>query len=108
VPVPKFRAIGILHLVRHGLGNCLLRRWGYWRLIICGLPKELPKARENQAKLHSFFPHHRPEDDNYAHCEIWTFKEGEHVAKPKLPETVKKEFRQIMSDMSRIILIPTV
>jgi hypothetical protein len=44
---------------------------------------------------------------NYAHCEVWTFKEGVHVPNAKLPETVKKEFRQIMSDRSVLLHSPS-
>jgi len=86
---------------------------GIAQFLVCGLPKELPKDRDtgsrDQPKEHSYFPGHVPECDNYAHCEIWTFKEGAHVPNPtNLPATVKKEFRQIMSDRAVILRVPLV
>ena len=91
---------------------------GIARFFVCGLPLELPKelpppSKKNPnkpppVKLHSFRPEHVPLDDNFAHCEIWTFREGVKVEKPNLPELVKKEFRQIMSDRSFVILAPEI
>jgi len=86
---------------------------GIAQLLVCALPKELPVEKPagrqpNPPKLHSFFPAHVPECENYPHCEIWTFKEGVHIPDPKLPPMVKKEFRQIMSDRSLILHNPSV
>jgi hypothetical protein len=85
---------------------------GIGQFLVCGLPKELPielplGQQRNPPKPHSFYPSHVPEAENYAHCEIWTFKEGAHVPSVKLPETVKKEFRQIMSDRCVLLLVPS-
>jgi hypothetical protein len=83
--------------------------FGIAQFIVCGLPKELPMERPAGVtpKVHSYFPGHVPECENYSHCEIWTFKEGVRVPNPKdLPATVKKEFRQIMSDRSVILRNP--
>jgi hypothetical protein len=82
------------------------------QFLVCGLPKELPielplGQQPNPPKPHSFFPAHVPLPQNYAHCEVWTFKEGVHVPNAKLPETVKKEFRQIMSDRSVLLHSPS-
>jgi hypothetical protein len=44
--------------------------------------------------------------ENYAHSEIRTYKNGLLVETPNLPATVKKEFRQIMSDRSVILHRP--
>jgi hypothetical protein len=83
---------------------------GIAQFFVRDLPKELPKeiSAGTKAKLHSFFPAHVPLELNYAHSEIWTFKEKQRIEKPKLPETVKKEFRAIMSDRSVILLRPKV
>lgn len=81
---------------------------GIAQLVICDLPKELPKERVagQQPKLHSFVPQHVPITLNYSHSEIWTWKEGAHLPKANLSETVKKEFRQIMSDRAVILHAP--
>lgn len=82
---------------------------GIAQFLVCGLPKELPIEAQPgvKTKPHSFYPAHVPEPTNYAHSEIWTFKDGAHVEIPKsLPETVKKEFRQIMSDRGVILRKP--
>jgi hypothetical protein len=82
---------------------------GIAQFVVCALPKELPIEVQLgvKPKPHSFFPAHVPELTNYAHSEIWTFKDGAHVENPRgLPETVKKEFRQIMSDRGVILRKP--
>ena len=86
--------------------------YGIAQFMVCGLPEELPMElppgrQPNPPKPHSFFPAHIPESDNYAHCEIWTFKDGVRVPRPDLPATVKKEFRQIMSDRGVILHSPS-
>jgi hypothetical protein len=81
---------------------------GIAQFVVCGLPKSLPIVLPSEdAKRYSFHPRHVPLADNYSHCEVCTFKEGEYTARPKLPETVKKEFRQIMSDRSFVLLSPS-
>lgn len=88
-------------------------RHGIVHFLVGDLPTELPKHNPSagKAKLHSFFPAHVPEEENYAHSEIWTYKHESNeqkirIEKPKLSETVKKEFRQIMSDRGVVILRP--
>lgn len=90
---------------------------GIVRFVVRDLPEELPKelppaAKEGKkqppVKVHCFRPAHQPLEYNYAHSEIWTFKEGERITKVSLPVTVKKEFRQIMSDRSLILHQPQI
>ncbi len=86
---------------------------GIAQFLVCGLPKELPTElppgpQRSPPKPHSFFPGHVPLPKNYSHCEVWTFKEGARTSNPRLPETVKKEFRQIMSDRSVLLYSPTI
>jgi hypothetical protein len=91
---------------------------GIVRFIVRDLPIELPKSPPEPPKnpkksiapikLHSFFPIHDPIEDNYSHSEIRTFKDGARVTKGSLPELAKKEFRQIMSDRSFVILKPRI
>jgi hypothetical protein len=81
---------------------------GIARVLVRHLPTELPKEKTGGGapKLHSFFPGHAPEALNYSHSEIWTFREGNKLDSPKLPEVVKKEFRAILSDRSVILRHP--
>ncbi len=51
---------------------------------------------------------HVPEDDNYAHSEIRTFKNGFHDGKVKVSSLVRKEFRQILSERTTVIRQPTI
>jgi hypothetical protein len=92
--------------------------WGIVLFFVAHLPKELPKnlppaskkgaGIQASVKLHSFYPGHVPLEENYAHCEIWTFKDGAKVQQPSLPALAKKEFRQIMSDRAFMVLRPKV
>ena len=85
--------------------------YGIARFIVRDLPVELPRDVPVGAKAplaHSFFPSHVPEKENYAHSEIWTWRDGNRMPKAKLPELVKKEFRQIMSDRSLVLHQPRV
>ncbi|MGI0035562.1 MAG: hypothetical protein ACRD98_06830 [Nitrososphaera sp.] len=74
------------------------------------LPTELPKQPPvgSQTKIHSFVAEHCPEEANYAHSQIVTYKEGKKVADTSLPVTVKKEFRTIISDHSLLLLPPKI
>jgi hypothetical protein len=85
--------------------------WGIAQFVVCLLPKTLPKEMPTGAKAkapqpHSFYPEHDPCPLNYPHCEIRTFRAGLQLKGTNLPATVKKEFRQLMSDRSVILLDP--
>jgi hypothetical protein len=75
------------------------------------LPSELPTStarQQDQAKPRTFLPWHEPYDDNYAHSEIIVFRDGIRATKTShIGEEAKKEFRQIISDRSRVIRSPT-
>lgn len=51
---------------------------------------------------------HQPEELNYAHSEIWTHKNRQHITDPKLPTGIKKQFRQILSERAEVIKQPQV
>jgi hypothetical protein len=87
--------------------------YGIARFVVRYLPRELPKnppgmpsKKQSQLKIQTFYPRHEPEQQNYSHCEIRTFQNGVVQSKPRISETVKKEFRQIMSDRSLVIQNP--
>lgn len=82
-------------------------RFGFTRLLVCDLPEELPKQPPVGSKIHSYVSEHDPEETNYAHSQIVTYKEGKKV-KNKIPLTVKKEFRTIISDRSLLLLRPKI
>lgn len=71
------------------------------------LPENLPTEDPpgTPVKPHSFYPRHRPCANNYSHSEIWTYRDGVRIQNVSA-RTVKKEFRQLMSDRSFIILFP--
>jgi len=84
---------------------------GIVQFLVCQLPKELPKEQPTggAAKLHSFSPGHVPLDKNYAHSEIWTYKDNERLVDVKdLPKIVKKEFRSTLSDAAVVLRRPSV
>jgi hypothetical protein len=51
---------------------------------------------------------HVPLADNYAHSEVRAFKDGRYDPKLKIPQSVKKEFRYLLSEKTRIIRYPEV
>lgn len=52
---------------------------------------------------YDFQVEHDPLEENYAHSEVRTYKDKVYVKDPDPPKTVKKQFRQILSD--RIIIL---
>ncbi len=80
--------------------------YGVVRFLVRNLPTELPTERPPDAKLRSFVPVHDPKPTNYVHAEIATFTDGARVPKPSLGRMVKKEFQNLMSDRSLVILRP--
>jgi hypothetical protein len=74
------------------------------------LPSDLsdPGQREkDKLKPHTYHPVHEPYEDNYSHTEIAVVKDGKRVTKSSsIGELAKKEFRQIISDRSLVLLQP--
>ena len=62
---------------------------------------------ETTPAVFTFDVQHRPEDDNYSHSEVWTYKDGYHSSdkkfKKKINTMLKKKFRQILSDRTYVI-----
>lgn len=80
-------------------------------LMVCDLPKELPKEQPPGTPIapHSFVAEHDPDDDNYSHSQIVTYKSGKKIAgRVSLSNTVKKELRTMLSDRSRVLLTPKI
>jgi hypothetical protein len=51
---------------------------------------------------------HDPNEDNYAHSEVRTYKNKYYAKNLDVSKIIKKEFRQIVSDRARIIKQPEV
>lgn len=59
-------------------------------------------------KTYNFRPQHRPDEDNYAHSEIWAFREGLRVDRPNPSSSVKKKYRTMLSQRITIIRAPRI
>ena len=83
--------------------------YGIARLRVGDLPDNLPVAQPPGTPVapHAFRPQHVPYPENYSHTEIWVYKADERLKRVS-SATVKKEFRQIISDRSFVILFPGV
>jgi hypothetical protein len=87
----------------------LIRDWLSWGIAffrVEHLPANM-KSTEG-ANVFDFRAIHAPLDDNYAHTEIVTYKNGLLAMNPDPPLEVKKKYRQIISDRSSIIKAPEV
>jgi hypothetical protein len=82
--------------------------YGIGRLFVRDLPGNLPVSHPPGTPImaHAFRPQHVPLPDNYAHSEIWVYRAGQRLNRVT-SSVVKKEFRQIISDRSYVILQPT-
>ena len=87
--------------------------WGIASFQVKDIPS--PMKTEGNTPYH-WDAQHQPWEENYSHTEIWTYKDGTHLAKPKaetdpkppkLPNTVKKYFRTALSERAHIICAPT-
>lgn len=73
--------------------------------------KDIPESLRSPAPgnvLFEFGVEHVPEEDNYAHSEIRTYKDGHYdpSLSKKINAQVKKEFRQLLSDRTFVIRHP--
>jgi hypothetical protein len=79
-------------------------RWLYFG-VSCLFVSEVPGEIRNAADAaFQFRPEHAPDTDNYGHCELRAFR-GQQAAK-NVSNTVAKEFRAMLSDRIRVILLP--
>ncbi len=77
------------------------------RQIRVDLPTDRSTRQREPIKPHEYNAVHMPEHDNYAHSEIAVFKDGQRVTRTRdVGERAKKEFRQLISDKSFIVLQP--
>lgn len=86
--------------------------WGIAAFQVQDIPA--PYQTEGNVTYH-WTAQHVPLEDNYPHTEVWTHKNNFHLGNPKteaepsppkLPSTVKKYFRTVLSERARIIHPP--
>ncbi len=73
------------------------------------LPVDLSgrQREQDRPKPHQYRPVHDPEEDNYSHSVIAVLKDGQRVIKSAdVGKKAKKEFKQIISDMSLVLRRP--
>lgn len=79
--------------------------WGIVRFVVGDVPDCI---RSEAARDHQFRPAHVPLEENYAHSEIWAYRDEVRLPKADLPELVKKMFRVLMSQRGVVIRAPRV
>lgn len=77
--------------------------WGIAAFRVADIPLSLESASGSRF---DFRVEHVPLEENYAHSEIRTYKNGLYVENPDPPQTIKKKFRQMLSDRSTILHRP--
>ncbi|MBW4444358.1 MAG: hypothetical protein KME10_24695 [Plectolyngbya sp. WJT66-NPBG17] len=77
--------------------------WGIVEFQVDSVPKKLESLGN---VVFEFKVEHDPVDDNYSHSEVRTYKEGIHHKNVEVNKTVKKQFRQMLSDRTRLIRSP--
>lgn len=69
--------------------------------------KNVPELLESPGDIkYNFKVEHDPLEENYSHSEIRTYKNGHHSKNLEVNKTVKKLFRQILSEQMVIIKQP--
>ncbi len=69
--------------------------------------EDLPSERQSDANtFYTWNVVHDPNEDNYAHSEVRTYKNGHYGKDLNVSKMIKKEFRQILSDRARILKYP--
>ena len=86
------------------------KNYGFAQIMVRQLPAELPTVQVGgqEVKPHAYKPEHVPLCENYAHCEIWTFKDGVRAKNPAPSNVVKKEFRQTLADRLYVLHSPSI
>jgi hypothetical protein len=71
--------------------------------------KDIPPAQSSDVDtVYTWNVIHDPNENNYSHSEVRTYKNGHYAKNLSVATTVKKAFRQILSDRARIIKHPDV
>ena len=78
-------------------------RWGIVGFQVKDVPSRVFSGGGAQFE---FRVDHDPEENNYSHSEVRTYKNGRFDPKLKVARTVKKEFRQRLSDRAIVLKTP--
>jgi hypothetical protein len=82
--------------------DVLIPSYHNWGIATFGV-RDLPEPESTDEKTeYEWQVVHDPLEDNYAHSEVRTFKNRTYSEDLKVPTTIKKKFRQILSE--RIII----
>lgn len=80
--------------------------WGIAQLPVSGIPPPQQSAGDVR---YEFTVEHDPLDDNFGHAELRVYKNGQREkGKNKINAVVKKTYRQLLSEQTRIVLEPLV
>lgn len=79
--------------------------WGIAQFKVSDVPAKLASSGDIK---YDFKVEHDPEEDNYSHSEVRSYKNGIHTRKIEVNKNVKKIFRQILSEKIVINKQPTV
>ncbi len=77
--------------------------WGVATFRVEDIPGPM---RTDERTTYEFRAEHVPEEDNYSHSEVRTFKNGTHHRKIEPPSTVKKKYRTILMERTKIEIEP--
>jgi hypothetical protein len=79
-------------------------RFGVLSFLVGGIPGSF---RPDEGTLYEWIPSHEPLEENYAHSEVRTYRDGVFDAKLRIQSTlVKKYFRERLRDVARIEILP--
>ncbi len=73
--------------------------WGVLEFAVETIPARL---EDGAGKPFIFFPRHTPDEDNFAHSEIWCECESERGKQAEPTSTVKKKFRTMLSRGAKV------
>jgi hypothetical protein len=79
--------------------------WGIAQFKVGDVPDTLPSPGDIKF---DFKVEHDPVEDNYSHSEVRSYKNGQHTRKIEVNRTVKKTFRQILSEKIVIVKEPNI
>ena len=78
--------------------------WGVAEFRVEDLPASLESEDES---VFEWKVEHAPEEGNYAHSEVRTYRNGIYSRGLDPPKLVKKRFRLIMSDRIKLAILPS-
>lgn len=78
---------------------------------VSDIPESLESGEQDNISKFKFKVSHAPEDDNYSHSEVLTYKNGINGKtinnfKKKISKKIKKDFRTRLGDKIRVIINP--